>query len=121
MGRSWGWRKKRYCTRKSGEEIDLWSTSDAAEAEVTQAKSEPPPDTRARIRGQFIKLAREKSIAYDLDWSTIRIENLLNLRLVCSNPFETDVEEMIDFVRTSQEVNLHKARLAGVPRREAQA
>jgi hypothetical protein len=82
------------------------------EAEVTQAKSEPPPDTRARIRGQFIKLAREKSIAYGLDWSTIRIENPLNLRLVCSNPFETDVEEMIDFVRTSQEVNLRKARLS---------
>ena len=33
-------------------------------------------------------------------------------RLVCSNPFETDVEEMIDFVRTSQEVNLRKARLS---------
>ncbi len=82
------------------------------EAEITQAKSEPPPDTRARIRGQFIKLAREKSIAYDLDWSTILIENLLNLRLVCSNPFETDVEEMIDFVRRSQEVDLRKARLS---------
>ena len=81
------------------------------EAEVTQAKSEPPPDTRARIRGQFIKLAREKSIAYHLDWSTIWIENLLNLRLDCSNPFETDVEEMIDFVRTSQEVNLREVRL----------
>ena len=39
-------------------------------------------------------------------------ENPLNLRLVCSNPFETDVEEMIDFVRTSQEVNLRKARLS---------
>ncbi len=82
------------------------------EAEVTQVKSEPPPDTRARIRGQFIKLAREKSIAYDLAWSTILIENLLNLRLVCSNPFETNVEEMIDFVRRSQEVDLRTARLS---------
>ncbi len=32
--------------------------------------------------------------------------------LNCSNPFETDVEEMIDFVRTSQEINLRKARLS---------
>ncbi len=62
-----------------------------------------------------------KPIAYQLDWSTIWIENLLNLRFDCSNPFETDVEEMIDFVRTSQEVNLHNVRLAGVPRRESQA
>ncbi len=82
------------------------------EAEVTQVKSEPPPDTRARIRGQFIKLAREKSIAYDLDWSTILIENLRNLRLVCSNPFETDVEQTIDFVRRNQEVDLRTVHLS---------
>ena len=75
-------------------------------------RSPRPRASRRRTRGQFIKLAPEKSIAYGLDWSTIRIENPLNLRLVCSNPFETDVEEMIDFVRTSQEVNLRKARLS---------
>ena len=79
---------------------------------TTFVASEPPPDARARIRGQFIKIAREKSIAYDLDSSTTRIETLLNLPLVCSNPFETDVEEMIDLGRTSQEVNLRKARLS---------
>ena len=41
--------------------------------EVDKAKSEPPPDTRARMRGEFIKLARENSIQYDLDWSNIRL------------------------------------------------
>ncbi len=50
------------------------------EAEIIRAKTEPPADTRARVRGEFIKLARERSIEYDLDWSAIRIENLLNLR-----------------------------------------
>ena len=41
--------------------------------EVDAAKTEPPQDTRARMRGEFIKLARENSIQYDLDWSNIRL------------------------------------------------
>ena len=88
--------------------VERWFT----EVEIIRAKTEPPPDTRARVRGEFIKLARERSIAYDVDWSAIRIGNLLNLRFVCDDPFETDVGEMIDFVRTSQEVELREARLS---------
>ena len=34
------------------------------------------------------------------------------VRGVGDDPFETDVEEMIDFVRRSHEVNLPKARLS---------
>jgi len=80
--------------------------------EIQKAKTEPPPDTRARMRGEFIKLARQNSIQYDLDWSNIRLGNLLNVRVICNNPFETDIEKVAELVRTIQKTNLRKTSLS---------
>jgi len=80
--------------------------------EIELAKSMPPPDTRAKMRGAFIKLAREHNIQYDLDWSNIRLGNLLNVRVICNNPFETDTEKVAELVRTIQKTNLRKANLS---------
>ena len=83
-----------------------------SDEEVDHAKTEPPPDTRARMRGEFIKLARENSIQYDLDWSNIRLGNLLNVRVICNNPFESDTEKVAELVRTIQKTNLRKTSLS---------
>ncbi len=80
--------------------------------EILKAKTEPPPDTRAKMRGEFIKLARQNSIQYDLDWSNIRLGNLLNVRVICNNPFETDTEKVAELVRTIQKTNLRKTSLS---------
>jgi proteasome accessory factor A len=80
--------------------------------EIMKAKTEPPPDTRAKMRGEFIKLARQNSIQYDLDWSNIRLGNLLNVRVICNNPFETDTEKVAELVRTIQKTNLRKTSLS---------
>jgi len=83
-----------------------------SDEEIVKAKTEPPPDTRARMRGEFIKLARQNSIQYDLDWSNIRLGNLLNVRVICNNPFETDIEKVAELVRTIQKTNLRKTSLS---------
>jgi proteasome accessory factor A len=80
--------------------------------EIIKAKTEPPIDTRARMRGEFIKLARQNGIQYDLDWSNIRLGNLLNVRVICNNPFETDTEKVAELVRTIQKTNLRKTSLS---------
>jgi proteasome accessory factor A len=80
--------------------------------EIDEAKTKPPQDTRARMRGEFIKLARENSIQYDLDWSNIRLGNLLNVRVICNNPFESDTEKVAELVRTIQKTNLRKTSLS---------
>src|SRR4029450_8431635 len=80
--------------------------------EIQKAKTEPPPDTRARMRGEFIKLARQNGIEYDLDCSNIRLANLLNVRVICNNPFETDTEKVAELVRTIQKTNLRKTSLS---------
>jgi proteasome accessory factor A len=95
----------------------LLERSGAVEREFTDddvelAKATPPPDTRARMRGEFIKLARENSIQYDLDWSNIRLGNLLNVRVICNNPFENDIEKVAELVRTIQKTNLRKTSLS---------
>ena len=80
--------------------------------EILTAKTAPPAETRARMRGEFIKLARQNSIQYDLDWSNIRLGNLLNVRVICNNPFETDIEKVAELVRTIQKTNLRKTSLS---------
>ena len=80
--------------------------------EVLKAKTEPPHDTRAKMRGEFIKLARQNGIQYDLDWSNIRLGNLLNVRVICNNPVETDTEKVAELVRTIQKTNLRKTSLS---------
>ena len=80
--------------------------------EIRKATTEPPPNTRARMRGEFIKLARQNGIQYDLDWSNIRLGNLLNVRVICNNPFETDTSKVTELVRTIQKTNLRKTSLS---------
>jgi proteasome accessory factor A len=83
-----------------------------SDSEIEKAKTEPPQDTRARMRGDFIKLARQNNIQYDLDWSNIRLGNLLNVRVICNNPFETDTEKVTELVRTIQKTNLRRTSLS---------
>ena len=82
------------------------------DAEIDHAKEHPPEDTRAKLRGDFIKLARKNNIQYDLDWSNIRLGNLLNVRVICNNPFETDTDKVTELVRTIQKTNLRKTSLS---------
>jgi proteasome accessory factor A len=90
------------------EAVERWVT----DQEIEKAKTEPPQDTRARMRGDFIKLARQNNIQYDLDWSNIRLGNLLNVRVICNNPFETDTEKVTELVRTIQKTNLRRTSLS---------
>ena len=87
-------------------------TGSITDSDIEKAKTEPPQDTRARMRGDFIKLARQNNIQYDLDWSNIRLGNLLNVRVICNNPFETDTEKVTELVRTIQRTNLRRTSLS---------
>jgi proteasome accessory factor A len=67
--------------------------------QIEEAVNNPPPDTRAKIRGEFIKLAKEKKIHYNLDWSYIRIGNLLDVRIMCDNPFQNENRRVTELMR----------------------
>ena len=80
------------------------------DGEIDQARSVPPSDTRAKLRGDFIRLAREKRLQYDIDWSYIRLNNFLNIKVVFDDPFQTEnaeFSELMERIRHSSARDLH--------------
>ncbi len=69
------------------------------EDEILQAMVDPPTDTRAKLRGDFIKMAKRLNIRYDLDWSYIRLGSLLNIRMMCKNPFQNNIDKLTELQR----------------------
>jgi len=58
----------------------------ATDEQIETAMVDPPQNTRAKMRGELIKLAKMKRIPYDLDWNYIRIGYLLNLGSSVTTP-----------------------------------
>ncbi len=62
--------------------------------EVMRATLSPPGNTRAKLRGELIKLAKEQKIHYDLDWNYIRFGHLMNFWVRFNDPFQTESEKV---------------------------
>ena len=88
----------------------------AVDRVLTTTRSRRRRPSRRRIRGRGCAASssssRARTIQYDLDWSNIRLGNLLNVRVICNNPFETDTEKVAELVRTIQKTNLRKTSLS---------
>lgn len=78
------------------------------EEEIIAAITTPPQDTRAKLRGDFIKFAKREKIRYDLDWSYIRLGSLLNFTIICKDPFKTDNEKFTEFQQRLEKYNLRR-------------
>jgi proteasome accessory factor A len=77
----------------------------ATDAQVEKAMVDPPQNTRAKMRGELIKLAKMKRIPYDLDWNYIRIGYLLNLWVKCNDPFQEENEKVTQLKRRIERSN----------------
>ena len=68
------------------------------EKEIQRAMTEPPQTTRAKIRGDFIKFARDRNRSYTVDWTYLKLNGYWEETILCMDPFSsTDwrVEELI--------------------------
>ncbi len=66
--------------------------------EIQRAMNEPPQTTRAKIRGDFIRFARERNRSYTVDWTYLKLNGYWEETILCMDPFSnTDrrVEELI--------------------------
>jgi proteasome accessory factor A len=77
----------------------------ATDAQIEKAMVDPPQNTRAKMRGELIKLAKMKRIPYDLDWNYIRIGYLLNLWVKCNDPFQEENEKVTQLKRRIERSN----------------
>jgi len=89
-----------YLLERKGK-VDRVTTDEAIET----AMVDPPQNTRAKMRGELIKLAKMKRIPYDLDWNYIRIGYLLNLWVKCNDPFQEENEKVTQLKRRIERSN----------------
>ncbi|MCA1727584.1 MAG: Pup--protein ligase [Actinobacteria bacterium] len=65
---------------------------------IQKAMREPPQTTRARLRGEFIKQAKQKRRDYTVDWVHLKLNDQAQRTVLCKDPFRaTDerVEQLI--------------------------
>jgi proteasome accessory factor A len=64
--------------------IDRIVTDDA----IAKAMVEPPSTTRARLRGEFIKAAKEKRRDFTVDWVHLKLNDQAQRTVLCKDPFK---------------------------------
>lgn len=57
------------------------------DAEVTEAETMPPQTTRARLRGDFVRLAQEKRRDFTVDWVHLKLNDQSQRTVLCKDPF----------------------------------
>ena len=75
------------------------TTSILDEEEIRHAVEEPPATTRARLRGEFIRRAKEKKRDYTVDWVHLKLNDQAQRTVLCKDPFRFEderVQKLID-------------------------
>ncbi|TSA51585.1 MAG: Pup--protein ligase [Actinobacteria bacterium] len=65
-----------------------------AEVDIVSAIDNPPQTTRARLRGEFIKAAKERKRDYTVDWVHLKINDQLQRTVLCKDPFASHDERV---------------------------
>ncbi len=61
---------------------------------VETAMSTPPQTTRARLRGAFIKRAKERKRDYTVDWVHLKLNDQAQRTVLCKDPFKARDERV---------------------------
>ena len=65
---------------------------------IADAMVNPPQTTRARLRGEFIKRAKERKRDYTVDWVHLKLNDQAQRTVLCKDPFKSHddrVEKLI--------------------------
>jgi proteasome accessory factor A len=63
--------------------------------QIAEAVDVPPQTTRARLRGEFIRRAKERKRDYTVDWVHLKLNDQPQKSLLCKDPFKA-VDERVD-------------------------
>ena len=67
--------------------------------EISHAVENPPATTRARLRGEFIRRAKERKRDYTVDWVHLKLNDQAQRTVLCKDPFRAHderVEKLIE-------------------------
>ena len=62
--------------------------------EISHAVEHPPETTRARLRGEFIKRAKERKRDYTVDWVHLKLNDQAQRTVLCKDPFKAKDERV---------------------------
>jgi proteasome accessory factor A len=66
----------------------------AKDEDIETAVSTPPQTTRARLRGAFIKRAKERKRDYTVDWVHLKLNDQAQRTVLCKDPFKARDERV---------------------------
>lgn len=61
---------------------------------IKDAMENPPQTTRARLRGAFIKAAKEKKRDFTVDWVHLKLNDQAQRTVLCKDPFASEDERV---------------------------
>jgi proteasome accessory factor A len=64
------------------------------DAEIDQAMDQPPQTTRARLRGEFIRRAKERRRDFTVDWVHLKLNDQAQRTVLCKDPFKSRDERV---------------------------
>ncbi|MFP3913549.1 MAG: proteasome accessory factor PafA2 family protein, partial [Actinomycetota bacterium] len=69
------------------------------DAEIAEAVRTPPQTTRARLRGEFIRVAKARKRDFTVDWVHLKLNDQAQRTVLCKDPFKSHderVDRLID-------------------------
>lgn len=63
-------------------------------ARIQKAMREPPQTTRAKLRGEFIRQAKQKRRDYTVDWVHLKLNDQAQKTVLCKDPFRSEDERV---------------------------
>jgi proteasome accessory factor A len=65
-----------------------------SDADIDMAIDTPPQTTRARLRGEFIRRAKERKRDYTVDWVQLKLNDQAQRTVLCKDPFKSRDERV---------------------------
>ncbi|MFC6152473.1 Pup--protein ligase [Nocardioides yefusunii] len=72
-----------------------------AEDEITLAKDQPPQQTRAKLRGDFIRAAQDAGRDFTVDWVHLKLNDQAQRTVLCKDPFRYEDERVQRLLETA--------------------
>lgn len=64
------------------------------DGDVVEAMHQPPQTTRARLRGEFVRRAKERKRDYTVDWVHLKLNDQAQRTVLCKDPFKSHDERV---------------------------
>ncbi|MEL6890684.1 MAG: Pup--protein ligase [Actinomycetota bacterium] len=68
--------------------------------DISTAIETPPQTTRARLRGEFVKRAKERRRDYTVDWVHLKLNDQAQRTVLCKDPFKSRDERVERLIET---------------------